>query len=205
MKKIYIYGLLTFLATILGYNSVYLEKLSTRNSKITTQFDFKAYAESLYYKEILVKDNSIEISQLISNLRNNPDSTFKKYGNRLGIGETAYFMINAKGKLAEKTNEELKLVTYNGYSVTIDTKYIFGNAIRDASGMVKLTDFKTNADFNKVSEVLNAIIREKAIPQNLEGIQKGDFINLRGALKLSKGKNEFENLMVLPIHISKEQ
>jgi predicted lipoprotein len=48
----------------------------------------------------------------------------------------------------------------------IDTKFIFGNAIRDASGLVKLTDFKTTAEFNKISESLNTIIREKLFLKN---------------------------------------
>jgi predicted lipoprotein len=204
MKKVYIFPLFIILAIFLAYNAVYFEKLSSRTANMNSEFDFIAYADSIFYKGILLNDNSIEISQLITKVRNNPDSTFKQYGNRLGIGESAYFMIKVKGKLHEKTSDDLIIVTQNGVKVRIDTKYIFGNAIRDASGMVKLTDFKTNADFNKVSEALNAIIREKAIPENLKSIQQDDIIAVRGALKLNKAKIEFENLEISPIQIIKE-
>ena len=63
--------------------------------------------------------------------------------------------------------------------------------------MVKLTDFKTNADFNKVSEALNALIREKVIPSVIQKIKVGDEIDVTGALKLSK--KEVLSLEILPV------
>lgn len=203
MKKNYIYTILAVLFGTLLYNSVYFEKLSKRNSQKNSKFNFKTYADSLYYNGILKSNNSIEANQLLALVKSNPDSAFKAYGNRLGIGESAYFMINAQGKLLEKNENSLKIDTENGVTMNVDTKFIFGNAIRDASGLVKLTDFKTNADFNKVSEELNTVIREKAIPENLKNINKGDVISVTGAIKLKKRKLDTPELQILPIKISK--
>lgn len=203
MKKNYIYTILAVLFGTLLFNSVYFEKLSERNSQKNSKFNFKTYADSLYYNGILKSNNSIEANQLLALIKSNPDSVFKAYGNRLGIGESAYFMIKAQGKLLEKNENSLKIATKNGVTVNIDTKFIFGNAIRDASGLVKLTDFKTNADFNKVSEELNTVIREKAIPENLKNINKGDVISVTGAIKLKKGKSDLQVVQILPIKISK--
>lgn len=203
MKKNYIYTILAVLFGTLLFNSVYFEKLSERNSQKNSKFNFKTYADSLYYNGILKSNNSIEANQLLALIKSNPDSAFKAYGNRLGIGESAYFMIKVQGKLLEKNENSLKIATKNGVTVNIDTKFIFGNAIRDASGLVKLTDFKTNADFNKVSEELNTVIREKAIPENLKNINKGDVISVTGAIKLKKGKSDTPELQILPIKISK--
>lgn len=203
MKKNYIYTILAVLFGTLLYNSVYFEKLSKKNSQKNSKFNFKTYADSLYYNGILKSNNSIEANQLLALIKSNPDSVFEAYGNRLGIGESAYFMINAQGKLLEKNENSLKIATENGVTMNVDTKFIFGNAIRDASGLVKLTDFKTNADFNKVSEELNTVIREKAIPENLKNINKGDVISVTGAIKLKKGKLDTPELQILPIKISK--
>ena len=82
----------------------------------------------------------------------------------------------------------------------VDTEFIFGNAIRDASRLVKLTDFKTNAEFNALSEALNSIIREKAIPEDLEELRHGDEVTVNGAIKLSK--NEDLTVRIVPIKIT---
>ncbi len=205
MKKSYLYTILAILLGVLLYNSVYFEKLSKRNSQKNAKFDFNTFADSLYYNGILKSTQAIEINQLLALTKVNADSAFKTYGNRLGIGESAYFMVNAIGKIIEKNEGELKVTTQNGTTLIIDTKYIFGNAIRDASGLVKLTDFKTNADFNKVSEALNTVIREKAIPENLNNIINGDIIRVTGAIKLKKGKTNNQILNILPIKISKSE
>lgn len=205
MKKSYLYTILAILLGVLLYHSVYFEKLSKRNSQKNAKFDFNTFADSLYYNGILKSTQAIEINQLLALSKVNADSAFKTYGNRLGIGESAYFMVNATGKIIEKNEGELKVATQNGTTPIIDTKYIFGNAIRDASGLVKLTDFKTNADFNKVSEALNTVIREKAIPENLKNINNGDIISVTGAIKLKKGKTNNQILNILPIKISKSE
>jgi len=205
MKKSYLYTILAILLGVLLYHSVYFEKLSKRNSQKNAKFDFNTFADSLYYNGILKSTQAIEINQLLALTKVNADSAFKTYGNRLGIGESAYFMVNAIGKIIEKNEGELKVTTQNGTTLIIDTKYIFGNAIRDASGLVKLTDFKTNADFNKVSEALNTVIREKAIPKNLNNIINGNIISVTGAIKLKKGKTNNQILNILPIKISKSE
>jgi len=205
MKKSYLYTILAILLGVLLYHSVYFEKLSKRNSQKNAKFDFNTFTDSLYYNGILKSTQAIEINQLLALTKVNADSAFKTYGNRLGIGESAYFMVNATGKIIEKNEGELKVTTQNGTTLIIDTKYIFGNAIRDASGLVKLTDFKTNADFNKVSEALNTVIREKAIPKNLKNINNGDIISVTGAIKLKKGKTNNQILNILPIKISKSE
>ena len=201
MKKI----IVIVLGLILAYNSIYIKKLSEVRNQKQSSFDFKAFADSLYYKGILTNNRAVEVSRLIASTQSNHDSAFKAYGNRLGIGNSAYFMVKAEGKVLEKTNSGLKVLTANNTTLLVDTKYIFGNAIRDASGLVKLTDFKTNAEFNKLSEALNNIIREKAIPEDLKTINVGDAIMVSGATKLSKGQNQMLELTILPTHIVKSE
>lgn len=201
MKK----GIIILILLILGYNSVYFRKLSEVRKQKQSSFDFKTFADSLYYQGILKSNHAVELSQLSASLKSNPDSTFKAYGNRLGIGNSAYFMIKGEGKVIEKQESGLKVASDNNTVFFVDTKYIFGNAIRDASGLVKLTDFKTNADFNKLSEALNTTIREKAIPQDLKNINVGDKVIISGATKLSKAQDQSLELSILPIKISKSE
>jgi predicted lipoprotein len=201
MKK----GIFIIILLILGYNSVYFRKLSEVRNQKQSSFNFKAFADSLYYQGILKSNHAVELSQLMSSAQSNPDSAFKTYGNRLGIGNSAYFMIKGEGKVIEKQADGLKVATDNNIVFFVDTKYIFGNAIRDASGLVKLTDFKTNADFNKLSEELNTIIREKVIPQDLKNIKVGDKVIVSGATKLSKKQDESLAISILPIRISKSE
>lgn len=199
MKK----GIFIVILLALGYNSIYFRKLSEVRSPKQSSFDFKTFADSLYYRGSIRATNGLELSQLLALVQSNPDSAFKTYGNRLGIGNSAYFMVKGEGKVTEKQTDGLKVISDGNHTFFVDTKYIFGNAIRDASGLVKLTDFKTNADFNKVSEALNTIIREKAIPNELKSITVGDKIVVNGAIKLNKQQDNTLPISILPVNIIK--
>ncbi|MEL1241512.1 DUF2291 family protein [Flavobacterium flavipallidum] len=201
MKKQYILLLALIILAILGYNSVYFKKLSDVKKANKENFNFTAYADSIYYKGIATKRNNISLNNLIELFQNNPETAFKKYGNRLGIGNSAYFMIQSTGKILDIKDGLYTIADEKNGVIYVDTKYIFGNAIRDASGLVKLTDFKTNAQFNKVSESLNHIVRDSVIPAALKKVKIGDSISFMGAIKLSRNQNLFKDITVIPTQI----
>lgn len=201
MKKKYVYILAFLLLAFLGYQSVYFKKLSVVKEAKKENFDFKAYADSIYYKGILKNKKNISLDALIGLVKSNPETAFKKHGNRLGIGNSAYFMIQSTGKIIDIKDGLYTIADEKNGIVYIDTKYIFGNAIRDASGLVKLTDFKTNSQFNKVSESLNDIIRNEVIPKEIKSVKIGDSISFTGAIKLSKKQNLFNDITIIPSQI----
>lgn len=201
MKKIYKYGLLLICLGFLGYHSLYFKKLSEVRAQKATTFDFQAFGDSLYYQGMLKNDLSIRLPELLTAIQNDAEGAFKKYGNRLGIGNSSYFMVKCEGTISAITDDAILLATEKTGEVRINTKYIFGNALRDASGLVKLTDFKTNKDFNQVSEALNALIRKKVIPPIKAQLHTGDKIEVVGAVKLSKKHLENPPLIITPAQI----
>jgi Predicted periplasmic lipoprotein (DUF2291) len=195
MKKIVI----IIIIGLLVYNSVYFKKLSKLNNNATQKFDFTKYTDSLYHQGILKNDAIVNLDALISELSTNKEATFNKYGNKMSIGNSAYFMAKFSGEVAVITNEGFTLKTENGQSYSIDTKFIFGNAIRDASKLVKLTDFKTNTEFNQISESLNNLVREDVLPKKLKDIKVGDKIIGKGVISQSKKENLPIKIMLVDI------
>ncbi len=201
MKKSYLYLLLAVAVAFLGYNSVYFEKLSERQPEAEEAFDYHAFADSLYYQGILKLESPIELTSLLEQVKANPDQAFEAYGNRLGIGNSAYFMVKYTSTIFEKNEGGIWLTTEERGGVEVNTRYIFGNALRDASGLVKLTDFKTNAEFNQVSEALNALIRTAVMPPIVAQLEEGQQIEVIGAIKLSKKHVDSPDLVITPTHI----
>ncbi len=169
-----------------------------------SEFNFTKFADSLYYQRILKSTKPINIRELVVLNESNQDSAFRFFGNRLGIGNAAFFMVSFEGQIQQKSENGLLIRLEDGKEIWVDTKFIFGNAIRDASKMVQLTDFKTNADFNKLSEALNTIIREKAIPPILKTLSVNEKVEVIGVLKLSKNLEVTMPLSVLPVTLEKK-
>ncbi|MES2798056.1 MAG: DUF2291 family protein [Bacteroidota bacterium] len=196
MKRIAILIIIVFL----GYNSVYFEKLSLRTSKSGKNIDFEPIAVKLYAE--IIQKTAPNIDSLQAELLDNQDSTFARYGNRLGIGKSAYFMGIMEGEITQINKNEIILKSQKGVEYHLDLVFIFGNTIRDASKLVKLTDYKKTSEFNALSEALNTIIREQKIPVQLANLKVGDKVDAKVAFKLGRKESDFSKLTFLPITIS---
>jgi len=137
-------------------------------------------------------------------LSSDPAKTFDVYSHALGIGNLRYFLIRGKG-IIESVNENDVTVMLNVDSskqtVTLATEYIFGNAVRDASGLININEFTNTMDFNNVSAEINKIIREKVLPSFKQSVKKGDVVEFTGAIELNKEHLDLSHVEVVPVQI----
>lgn len=192
--------LISVIVIVLVTQSVRFEKLSEHIKTAAGNADYSNFTEKV--NNILLKgvlENSLltEESQLIKQLNNNLTNAKKELGNRLGIGESAYFLVKGKSTIASINENEVQLA--NGS--IIDTQFIFGNEIRDASRMVKLEDFKSQKDLNALTEALNKHVREVIIPQEIKGLKVGDNISYIGACEVAPTDIPVKALTIYPVEI----
>jgi hypothetical protein len=135
MKK----GIGILILLVLGYQSVYFEKWSTRQQQASGVLDFSKQVEAILLQGVLGNPVLTEDQQLIKELNNNLNTTQKKVGNRLGIGESAYYLVKGKARITAMQDGYVTLDNGSG----LDTQFIFGNEVRDASRMIHLEDFKS--------------------------------------------------------------
>jgi len=193
MKK----GIGLLILLVILYNSVYFKKLSERTQTRSGKIDFKAKIDSIIQKGVLENPLMTDEIDLIKQLNNNLTIAKKDLGNRLGIGESAYFLVKGQSTIAAITENEIQLA--NGSM--IDTQFIFGNEIRDASRMVKLEDFKSQKDLNALTEALNKQVREVIIPKETKGLKVGDHISYLGACEIAPTDIPVKALTIYPVEI----
>lgn len=202
MNKILKKALWILVLGIVAYNSVYFKKLDEikKNAGKNT-FDAKAYANSFYKEKLLPStDKALSINDLVEKIKANPDETFKQYAHALGIGNIRYFLIKASGNIT-KVNENTLDFEVEGKQYSIATEFIFGNAVRDASGIITMTTFENTMDFNNVSAALNDIIRSQVIPNLKKNATIGSKIDLIGAIELNQKHLKLNEIEIIPVKL----
>jgi predicted lipoprotein len=203
MNKILKNGLGLLILGIVAYNSVYFKKLDeVKKGNGKNTLDAKVYANSFYQEKILKStDKATAINELMDKLKANPDETFKQYAHSLGIGNIRYFLVKSTGKVT-KINENSIDIEVDGKPYSIATEFIFGNAVRDASGIITMTTFENTMDFNNVSSELNEIIRSKIVPDLKKKATLGSQISLIGAIELNQKHLKLNEIEIVPIMMS---
>lgn len=204
MKRVFKYLLLVLAIVLAGYNSIYFKKLSTVK-KTTAGFDATAYSKKLWEEKLPAKlDSAIELTSLIRAVEADPANAFANHSNSLGIGNYRYALVKTNATAAIINEDEIVLQIAHADSLLnarLATEFIYGNAIRDASGLVDIKDFTNTGDLNSISEELNKTVRSTLLPSFKKQIKQGDQIELVAAVELNKAHISFHDLELIPVRL----
>jgi predicted lipoprotein len=206
-KKTIKYSVGILLVIFIAYNSVYFKKLDEyRLESSGKSFDAEKYARDFYTKKLHPRlDIAIEIGQLLTELKENPQKTFDKYSHALDIGNIRYFLVRGEGIISSKTDDAVAINLNNDpekHNIRITTEFIYGNAIRDAAGLIRLDEFTNTTELNSVSESINRIIRKEVLPTFKGSAAPGKTVKFSGAIELNQAHVRLDSIEVVPIQLS---
>jgi predicted lipoprotein len=86
--------------------------------------------------------------------------------------------------------------------LSVALEYIFGNAVRDASGLIDVNDFSNTMDFNNISDEINKIIKERVVPPFKTNVAEGELVEFVGALELNRGNVNLDLIEMIPVKLA---
>ncbi|WP_346238610.1 DUF2291 domain-containing protein [Niabella insulamsoli] len=204
MKKYIKYGLLLIAIALLGYNAVYIKKLSEVRASSGQKFDAATYVGKIWDEALQQKlDSAIEISALRQALQSDPEKAFSDFTKSLAIGNYRYALVKGLATVEQVNEDDISIVIESqpAFKAVFATEFIYGNALRDASGIVKLEEFPNTEDLNAISEALNQAVREKVVPAIKPLLVPGKRVAFVGAVELNKEHIRFDNIEIIPVSI----
>jgi predicted lipoprotein len=204
LSRVLKYSIWILIVLFLAYHSVYFKKLEVK-SAANGKFDAKEYAQTFWKKKLTPElSKAIELNQLVSLLKTNPNETFDKHSHALGIGNIRFFLARGEGEIKAINENDIAVLVKSDTAqlpARLITEYVFGNAVRDASGLLNINEFTNMGDFNSISEELNGIIRAKVLPPFKANAKKGMKVQWVGAIELNREHLNLDEIEVIPIEI----
>jgi predicted lipoprotein len=203
-KKALKYIISIMLLLVVAYNSVYFKKLDEVKAASTSRkFDAVAYANNFYNKKLVPNlDKSVDINVLLELVKSDPAKAFKEHSHALGIGNIRYFLVHGEGVITSIGENAVSLQLKGDSTsklIKIATEFVYGNAIRDASGLVDINEFNSTMDFNNVSAEINKIVRTNVLPAFKASAKAGDVVKFSGAIELNQAHLKTDNIEVVPV------
>jgi len=205
MNRYLKYLLLIVVIGLVAYKSVYVKKLGEIKAVTDEKFDAISYSKKLWEEKFPTKiSNAVELATFIKAAQADPADAFSKYTNTLGIGNYRYAFIKTEGIVTDINEDDITMqikLDDSLMTVRLATEFIYGNAIRDASGLVDIKDFPNTMDLNNISEELNKMVRKTVLPPFKAAVKKGDKVIVTGSIEIHKEHIKWNELEIIPVQL----
>ncbi len=145
----------------------------------------------------------IDARTLIETLNRNADTAAAKYGRRTGIGGPAFYFLAGVGRVAaiDHSGVWLDLGVPGPTRLVLPTGPIFGNALRDATGLLDLADF-SSLEFNELGTELNRLAEARAQPALRGDVKVGSTVAFLAAAQADDASGDALVLKLVPISLT---
>src|SRR5258708_3636672 len=110
-----------------------------------------AVAASFWEKAMLpAAGKAVPVPDLLAALTKDPNAARQQFGHLPGLGSTTCFLVRGSGRVTavEKDGVRISLDGAAGsVEVQLATDLIFGNTVRDASGLINASSYPNSQDF----------------------------------------------------------
>lgn len=183
------------------FHIVPLERAAKEKSAAV--FNPTEFAEKFWSERLLKSlDQVTPADALLPAIRASAADAKKKFGRSIGVSESYTYVIAGSGRVVAASDDEIALVVTPGVTnaeIVLLSGLLFGNAIRDGTGLLNVNDYPNSQDFNAISEALNHLVETRVQPQLREIAKIGATIRFVGCAEVNDESSDLKPLRVAPV------
>ena len=99
------------------------------------------------------------------------------------------------------SEDEISLAVTGGANTEISLQIglLFGNAVRDATGLINVNNYPNSQDFNAISEALNHLVETQVLPPLHQKVKVGMTVRFTGCAEVDDESSDLQPLKVVPV------
>lgn len=178
------------------------------SAKAKGVFNAADYAATFWRKRLIpALGKAADAQTVMDALAKDTKSGATAFGRTVGVGDAVYFFMRGTGTVVSVEAKGVG-VSLRGASAEADlilkTGLLFGNTVRDATGLLSASEFPNSHDFNDASTELNRIVESRVIPQLKTNAVVGRTVRFVVCAEVSEDDAGERPLKVVPVLIEFE-
>lgn len=176
--------------------------------KAAATFNPITFAEKFWSERLLTSlDQAVRAEELVPAVRTDAAAAKAKFSRSVGVSESYTYFVAGTGRVLVVSDDEIALAVTAGATdaeVSLQVGLLFGNAVRDGTGLLRVSDYPNSQDFNGISEALNHLIETRVQPKLRELAKVGARVKFTGCAEVSDESADLKPLKVVPIRAEVE-
>jgi predicted lipoprotein len=141
---------------------------STPVSPLGGSFNAAEFATSFWSQRLIPSlDQAPDAAFVLKAFREDPQTAREKFGRKVGLSRMRLFVLRGSGKIVTLDKKGFGIALEPDKSepdIILQTGLLFGNTVRDVTGLIDASNFANSQHFNEVSTELNRIVEARVIP-----------------------------------------
>jgi predicted lipoprotein len=172
-----------------------------------TAFNAAEFAKDFWTHQLTpALTSAAQADAVLAAINENPQQAREQFGRSVGLGRSYYYYLRGSGTIVSIDGQNVG-VSVGEESKTADivlpTGLLFGNAVRDATGLLDASEFPNSQNFNDISRELNRIVETLVLPPLKEQAKVGRRIHFVGCAEV-RNDRDLKPLTVIPLDVKFE-
>ena len=162
-----------------------------------------AAAADRFWDEQLPTARATDVAIVLAALQKDPKAAIQTYARTVGLG-AAYFFVSGEGRVIARERNSVRLAVGAGADapeVELQTGPVFGNTVRDGTGLLDVNRFSSLQDFNALAGELNERIESRVLPILRDRAQPGTRVGFSGCAEAVEPTPGQPLLVIVPTRV----
>jgi len=183
------------------FHIVPLEKAEA--DKAAATFNASQFVDAFWTNQLLpALDKSVKSGVLVAAIQSNPAEAKTKFSRSVGLSDSYFYFVSGIGRVVNVSDDAISLAVTEGSTnveISLQSGLIFGDAIRDGTGLLNASTYANSQDFNDISAALNRVVETRILPPLREQAKVGAKISFAGCAEVDDESTDLKPLKVVPI------
>lgn len=181
---------------------------AAKAEKAAAEFNPAQFAETFWTNQLVPSlSKTMKADALLAAIQSDPAAAKKKFSRHIGLSETYFYFLSGTGRVVSVSDDEISLAITPGSTnaeISIQCGLIFGDAIRDGTGLLNESAYANSQDFNGISAALDHIVETQVLPGLRQQAKVGATISFAGCAEVDDETMDLKPLKVIPIQTKAE-
>ena len=171
--------------------------------KAAVTFNATVFAETYWTNQLLASfAKTVKADLLLPAIQADSGAAKIKFARSLGLSASYFYFVSGSGHVVAVSDDEVSLAIMpasTNTEVSLQTGLVFGNALRDGTGLLNTSDYPNSQDFNDISAALNHLVEARVLPKLREQAKVGANMSFVGCAEVDDVTTVLKPLKVIPM------
>lgn len=177
----------------------------TRAEAAGAAFNPTNFAEKFWAEKLMpAAERAAEADKVITAIAANPSKVREQFGRTVGVSSSYFLFLRGTGRVVAADADCIGLsLKSEGMNVDISVPLglVFGNAVRDGTGLLDSSSHPNAQEFNDISAALNGIVETRVLPELQRIAVIGKQVQFSGCVEVADEESDLKPIKMVPIFV----